>query len=104
MRYKPNQRVAYYEVTKKSEGCTVKVEVGEILVDRPRGEWTTWEFSNAEGDRFTIVGKRLGFARVPADPDGNHIHEPKLQAALEELKARLHRKSNDIVSLNGAAA
>ena len=83
MIYKPNQRVAYYEVTGKSEPCAAKVELGDILIDRPRGETTSWDFLNREtGDSSWVAGTRLGFARVGADAK-QAVPEPALQAVLD---------------------
>lgn len=86
MQYKPNQRVAYYQVTGKSEPCAAKVDVGSILVDRPRGEITSWDFMNLRtGETSWVAGERIGFARV--DPETlQPVPEPGLQAALDRIR------------------
>jgi hypothetical protein len=86
MQYKPNQRVAYYEVTGKSETCGAKVAVGEILIDRPRGEVTSWDILNtATGTVEWIAGKRIGFARVD-QVSLLPVPEPALQAELDRRR------------------
>lgn len=91
MQYKPNQRVAFYEVTGISDPSPAKnLEIGSVLIDRPRGEYTDWQFMNmASGtESGWITGKRLGFARV--DPDTMQaVPEPKLQAVLDARKDEL---------------
>ncbi|WP_143822665.1 hypothetical protein [Mycetocola reblochoni] len=87
MRYKPNQRVAYYEVTGKSDPCPARIEVGEILIDRPRGKTTVWDFFNSRTEEPAwVTGELLGYARV--DPGTmKPVPEPKLQAVLERRKS-----------------
>lgn len=87
MKYKQGQRVAYYEVTGKSDPCAAKVEVGDLLIDRPRGLITSWDFMNMEtGERSWIAAKRVGFAR--ADNEDSCTPEPALQRYLDERKAK----------------
>lgn len=88
MEYKPNQRVAYYRVTGKSEPCAANIKVGAILVDRPRGEVTSWDFMNMRtGEHSWVAGERIGFARV--DPETMQpVPEPALQAVLDEMRKR----------------
>jgi hypothetical protein len=86
MKTKPGQRVAYYEVTSNPEGGLPGVEVGSILVDRPRGAYTSWEiFTSATGTVVSVTGKRLGFAVM--DTEDKPQPEPKLAAILAERKA-----------------
>lgn len=91
MQYKPNQRVAYYEVTGLSDPSPAKdLEIGNILVDRPRGPVTQWNFLNFETgtDSGWIAGKRIGFARV--DPTTmKPVPEPKLQVILDAKREAL---------------
>lgn len=86
MNKKPGQRIALYEITAAPDNVPEQLTVGKILVDRPRGESTCWEFLDHDRTLLTIHGKRLGFARI--NPDGNsHTPEPALQAKLDEMKA-----------------
>lgn len=88
MRYKPGQRVAFYEVTGISDPSPAKnLEVGEILIDGLRGKHTQWDFINLDSSTPDgwITGKLLGYARV--DPKTlKPIPEPKLQAILGAKK------------------
>lgn len=97
MQYKPNQRVAYYEVTGISDpNPTKNLEVGGILIDRPRGEITSWDFFNTETGRMGwVAGTRLGFARV--DPETlTPIPEPDLQRVLDEKRAALESEAEQV--------
>lgn len=86
MKYKENQRVAYYKVTGLSDPApSANVSVGDVLVDRPRGEETSWDFINTEtGAETWIAATRIGFARVNAEL--KPIPEPSLQVILDMLK------------------
>lgn len=86
MQYKPNQRVSYYRVDSISDGLDVSVKVGGILIDRPRGEVTQWDFQNFEtGAASYITGTRIGFAKV--DPvTMKPVPEPSLAAVLDIMK------------------
>lgn len=90
MQFKPNQRVAYYEVTGVSDPSpAATAEVGSVLVDRPRGMTTTWNFLNIEtGEDGWIVGRRIGFARV--DPATlKPVPEPALRGILDAKRKAL---------------
>lgn len=91
MKYKPNQRVAYYEVTAISDPSPAEnLEVGGILIDKLRGKHTQWDFMNMDSGTLSgwIVGELLGYARV--DPETmKPVPEPKLQAILDERKKAL---------------
>lgn len=88
MKYKPNQRVAYYRVTAMSDPSPASnLEVGGILIDRPRGEITQWDFMKFDSGEEAgwITGVRLGFAKV--DPATmKPVPEPSLQTILAGLK------------------
>lgn len=86
MQTKAGQRVALYEVTALSAEAPSSITVGMILVDRPRGESTTWEFIHDAGKTSSVTGTRLGFARVNADGK-TYSPEPALQTKLDALKA-----------------
>lgn len=86
MKYKPNQRVAYYRVTGLSDPPPAKLEIGDVLIDRPRGEETQWDFMNMESGNGSgwITGTRLGFARV--DPETMlPVPEPSLRTVLDAM-------------------
>jgi len=89
MKYKANQRVAYYRVTGISDPSPAKdLAIGGILVDRNRGEETDWQFMNMESGTESgwIAGVRIGFAKV--DPETlKPVPEPSLQTILDALKA-----------------
>lgn len=81
---KMGPRLAYYEVTGMSDPSPVEsLKVGDTLVDRPRGEFATWEFLNTgTGVRYSwITGKRLGFGRQDLTTK-LMVPEPKMQAVI----------------------
>lgn len=86
MIYKPNQRVAYYRVTGKSEPCPAQIEVGGILIDKLRGKVTNWDFYNSRsGATGWITGECIGYARV--DPETmKPVPEPALQLVLDGMR------------------
>lgn len=90
MKFKPNQRVAFYEVTAMSDPTpAANLDIGGILVDRPRGEVTRWDFMDLDTGTGMgwISGKRLGFARVDA-ATLKPVPEPKLQIVLARRASR----------------
>lgn len=88
MKYKPGKRVAFYEIiTVQGEPPRPSMEVGSILIDDMRGSVATWSFLNTETKQeTTVVGARLGFARIN-DEATRAVPEPALQAILDERKA-----------------
>lgn len=92
MQYKPGQRVAYYKVTGLSDPSPAKdLSVGDVLIDRPRGKHTQWDFVNKETfeESGWIVGERLGFAIV------NEELKPIPSAALQEKLDALKEERDD---------
>lgn len=88
MKYKPGKRVAFYEVTAiHGESLDPTLVVGSVIIDNMRGPVTTWNFLSQETTQeTTVVGTRLGFARVN-DEATRAVPEPALQAILDERKA-----------------
>lgn len=86
MNTKPGQRVALYTVTERTPDAPESITVGMTLVDRPRGEHTSWDFLDGKGQVSTVSATRLGFARVNADGK-SHTPEPALQAKLDAMNA-----------------
>lgn len=89
MIYKEGQKVAYYEVTGISDPSPAKnLEVGGVLIDRPRGKDTQWDFMNVGtgGEGGWIVGTLLGYAIVNADL--KPIPSEKLQTKLDAMKEK----------------
>ncbi|MBF4459507.1 hypothetical protein [Pseudoclavibacter sp. VKM Ac-2867] len=88
MKFKPGKRVAFYEITAiHGESPRPSMKLGSILIDNMRGPVTTWGFLDTESNQeTTVVGTRVGFARVN-DEATRVIPEPALQAILDERKA-----------------
>lgn len=86
MIYKPNQRVAYYRVTGKSDPCPAQVDVGGVLIDKIRGKVTTWNFYNSRtGEAAWLAGVCIGYARVDRETM-RPVPEPALQAVLDSMR------------------
>lgn len=88
MKLKAGKRVAFYEVAAiHGEPPRPSMKLGSVLIDNMRGPVTTWSFLSTETNQeTTVVGTRLGFARVN-DEATRAVPEPALQAILDERKA-----------------